>query len=327
VLASNLAESLTSAGRWDQALQVVGEVLDLDPAPRGQVFLLELRGQIAAARGEHDTAARIVQQLHRQPVSTHDQTMMLPLACLEIEVRLAQGDLAAALAAARTALARQPGARPRHLWPLLATAMRACAEAGPARLPAEAGGPAELPRALEQAAAGLPCEGPVEQAHAAVLAAEAARAGGQPDQKAWDAAAAWQSLGQPYPLAYTLLRAAAAGHRDAAAARLQRAAELASQLHARPLLQQISQLARRARIEIPGASPATPGIPFGLTDRELEVLRLVAAGRGNRDIAAELFISHKTASVHVSNILGKLGVASRGEAAATAHRLHIFDPP
>jgi DNA-binding NarL/FixJ family response regulator len=55
------------------------------------------------------------------------------------------------------------------------------------------------------------------------------------------------------------------------------------------------------------------------------VLRLVAAGRSNREIAAELFISAKTASVHVSNILAKLGVTSRGEAAATAHRLRLFD--
>ncbi len=51
----------------------------------------------------------------------------------------------------------------------------------------------------------------------------------------------------------------------------------------------------------------------------------MGAARSNRDIAAELFIATKTASVHVSNILGKLGVASRGEAAATAHRLHLFD--
>ena len=65
---------------------------------------------------------------------------------------------------------------------------------------------------------------------------------------------------------------------------------------------------------------------LGLTDRELEVLRLVAAGRSNREIAAELFISPKTASVHVSNILGKLKVASRGEAAAKAHSLRLFDP-
>jgi DNA-binding NarL/FixJ family response regulator len=67
-------------------------------------------------------------------------------------------------------------------------------------------------------------------------------------------------------------------------------------------------------------------VPFGLTAREQEVLRLVAAGRGNREIAAELFISPRTASVHVSNILAKLGVASRGEATAAAHRLHLSGP-
>ncbi|WTY93324.1 LuxR C-terminal-related transcriptional regulator [Sphaerisporangium sp. NBC_01403] len=62
-----------------------------------------------------------------------------------------------------------------------------------------------------------------------------------------------------------------------------------------------------------------------LTAREHEVLRLVTTGRSNREIAAELFISAKTVSVHVSNILAKLGVASRGEASATAHRLRLFD--
>jgi len=68
---------------------------------------------------------------------------------------------------------------------------------------------------------------------------------------------------------------------------------------------------------------------LGLTAREFEVLRLVAAGRSNREIAGELFISAKTASVHVSNILAKLGVTTRGEAAAAAHQLRLFDsfPP
>ncbi|MCT9931916.1 helix-turn-helix transcriptional regulator [Planotetraspora sp. A-T 1434] len=61
-----------------------------------------------------------------------------------------------------------------------------------------------------------------------------------------------------------------------------------------------------------------------LTPRELEVLRLVAAGLSNRDIAGELFISAKTVSVHVSNILPKLGVSTRGEAAAAAHRLALL---
>ena len=60
-----------------------------------------------------------------------------------------------------------------------------------------------------------------------------------------------------------------------------------------------------------------------MTDRELEVLRLVAAGRTNRDIAADLFISAKTASVHVSNILAKLGAGNRTEAAAIAHSYQL----
>ena len=64
---------------------------------------------------------------------------------------------------------------------------------------------------------------------------------------------------------------------------------------------------------------------YRLTARELEVLRLFAIGRSNREIAAELFISAKTASVHVSNIMSKLGVANRVEAAALAYRLGFVD--
>ena len=166
---------------------------------------------------------------------------------------------------------------------------------------------------------------------------------------AWDEAAqAWEAVGQPYPLAVALLRSAeaalSAGDRDGGTARLRRAADLAQRLGARPLSDDIALLARRARISLgrdgdaagepAAADPAGhPGIPeadrLGLTSREFEVLRLVAAGRSNREIAGELFISAKTASVHVSNILSKLRVAGRGEAAATAHRLRLFDsfPP
>jgi len=65
--------------------------------------------------------------------------------------------------------------------------------------------------------------------------------------------------------------------------------------------------------------------PAGLTERETEVLRLVAAGKSNKQIADELFVSAKTVSVHVSNVLAKFGVSSRGEAAAVAHRLRLFE--
>ena len=331
-IAGNLAESLTSAARWDEALEVVTDALALDPAPWGRGLLLFLRGQIALARGEPGTAARIVQELGALVAGAQEETQQsLPLARLEIDCRLADGDLAGAVACAGAVLGRKPDADPRYLWPLLATAMRACADVGAARLPPEADDPADLRRALERQAARAARRGPLERAHAAVFAAEAARARGHLNLAGWDAAVtSWDALGQPYPLAYALLRAAgaaaAAGDRNAAAARLKRAANLASQLGARPLLQQITQLARRARIDLPTARGQAAAAPSGLTERELEVLRLVAAGRGNREIAAELFISPKTASVHVSNILGKLRVTSRGEAAATAHRLHLFDP-
>jgi DNA-binding NarL/FixJ family response regulator len=125
-----------------------------------------------------------------------------------------------------------------------------------------------------------------------------------------------KAAGQPYPLARALTRAGRAamdhGDRDAAAERLTRAAPLAEKLGAGPFYEQIGSLARRARLSLPSIpSGGQPPGSLGLTAREIEVLRLVAAGRSNRDIAAELFISAKTASVHVSNILAKLGAVSR----------------
>jgi ATP/maltotriose-dependent transcriptional regulator MalT len=175
-----------------------------------------------------------------------------------------------------------------------------------------------------------------------------------------DAAAAWDRVSQPYQRATALLRAAEAaiadGDRDGGQTRLLAAAQLADRLGARQLGDDVRLLARRARITLPAAGARPGNQPavgpagesagigpigggnglagvtadaargrFGLTEREFEVLRLVAGGQSNREIAAELFISAKTASVHVSNILAKLGASSRVEAAATAYRLRLFD--
>jgi DNA-binding CsgD family transcriptional regulator len=207
--------------------------------------------------------------------------------------------------------------------------MRACAEAQ-AFGALDAADAVRLADDLEARVAAIPRRGPLHDAYATVVAAESARARGHQDRAGWDTAhAVWERLGQPYPAAYALLRAARAavegGKRDAAAIRLKAAADLAGQVGARPLLQQIVRQARKARVELPVAGQAAAPTRFGLTDRETEVLRLVAAGRGNRDIATELFISPKTVSVHVSNILGKLGVATRTEAAAVAYRAGLLD--
>jgi DNA-binding CsgD family transcriptional regulator len=164
----------------------------------------------------------------------------------------------------------------------------------------------------------------VQAAHRRTFEAVLARIAGAKDLRAWDdVAAAWSALGQPYSHAKALFAAGeiafATGDREGAADRLRLATELAEKLRAQPLLDRIADFSRRARLAPGGQSSA-----HGLTPRELEVLRLVAEGRSNREIADALFISTKTASVHVSNILGKLGVTGRGEAAATAHRLALF---
>jgi len=109
----------------------------------------------------------------------------------------------------------------------------------------------------------------------------------------------------------------------------------ATVLSATPLVGCIEALARRARISLASAEPAIDAVATaavvpapddrGLTSREREVLGLVAEGFTNRRIAETLFISESTAGVHVSNILGKLGAASRTEAATIASRLGLVD--
>lgn len=109
------------------------------------------------------------------------------------------------------------------------------------------------------------------------------------------------------------------GDRGLAAVELSRAHHWAVRAGATPLRAAIEELVRRARLEIPGIERLARD-DLGLTSRETEVLRLVASGRTNREIAEQLYISPKTASVHVSNILRKVGATNRGEAAAVAHR-------
>jgi ATP/maltotriose-dependent transcriptional regulator MalT len=173
-------------------------------------------------------------------------------------------------------------------------------------------------------------------AHEAMCAAEVRRAEGTPDPDAWATAAGrFAALGMPFELSYVRWRQAEAlvlgDDRPAATQALREAAELARGLRAALLTAEIEGLARRARIALDDRAPARAEPSeidaLGLTERERAVLELVADGRTNREIGEALFMAEKTASVHVSRILAKLGVRSRVEAATAAHRLGVTSAP
>ena len=153
------------------------------------------------------------------------------------------------------------------------------------------------------------------------------------DPADWDTVAeAFDGIGRPYSAACRYRSAAATlrtrGPRADAATTLAGARSTAAGLGAAPLLDAIDLLARQARLEITdGATAADAAPPSDLTERELEVLRLIAAGWSNQQIADALFISRKTASVHASHIFDKLGAANRIDAAAIARRLGVEAGP
>lgn len=160
--------------------------------------------------------------------------------------------------------------------------------------------------------------------------AERSRLEGSSDAGAWEEVATrWEELGRPHRAAYASWRCAEArlakGGRCADAEDpLRRAAAGAEEML--PLQAEIRRLAARARIPLEGLSPRTePGASFGLTERERLVLRLVAEGRTNAQIGADLYMSPKTASVHVTHILRKLGATNRTEAATVAERSGLLD--
>jgi DNA-binding NarL/FixJ family response regulator len=171
---------------------------------------------------------------------------------------------------------------------------------------------------------------PVIEADLALAEALAARARGETDVELWEVAVAGRRrLGRPHELAAALAELAAAalesGRRDVGAAAVVEAHGIALSLGAKPLREQLEALARRASIQLPGVPSADDTAErLGLTRREREVLALLADGRSNRQIGEMLFMAESTAGVHVSNILGKLGVSRRTEAAALAHRLGLF---
>jgi DNA-binding CsgD family transcriptional regulator len=175
--------------------------------------------------------------------------------------------------------------------------------------------------------------GQVERAYLAEGKAELARARGRGAREWAKAVTAWEQVDRPYPVATSRWREAeahvTAGDRAAAVPEARAALETADELGSEWLAAEVRALAERGRLNLGvdessnGATAAVVEDPFGLTPRERQVLALVAQGATNRQIGAALFMAEKTASVHVSRILAKLGVQGRTQAAAIAHRQHL----
>ena len=338
-LAGNVIESLLRLGRWGEAGQLAARALDAMPEGVFAATVLQLRAELGAMTGRYEDADADVRAARRALGDTGDEQFTLTLLYSGALAALGRGDLGAARRLADEGLASHGSPMSgRYIWPLLWLAARVEADQATLARDRREEVPAsstERCGVLAELAADLTPPNPPSRAYQALAAAELARAGGQADVPAWSAAArAWQTAAEPYPLAYTLLRlaeaAAAAGDRTTAARSVRQARALARQVGAAPVADEAEALARRNRLSLdePGGPAAVrpaedPLARFGLTEREREILRLLAAGRSNPQIATALFISPKTASVHVSNILAKLGVDSRVEAAAVAHRLGV----
>jgi DNA-binding CsgD family transcriptional regulator len=348
-LANQLALGLLHTGRWAECEQLTRELLAADSWGAFQLhralgLLFIRRGEFAAAReqlqlglrlsppfqedlawlglaelalweGRHDEAAAAVAQGLRFCAERDREGVILdvsgpwyPLA-LRLEAERAQQ------AAARRAVEEVADAR-RRAAPVLAALDRLATTS--------------LPQASYPLIAG----------YLLLARAEQSRLGGRSDPERWRAAAAAsERLAHPFDAGYAHFREAEAllggrAPRPQAEQVLRSAHRTAVALGAGPLRREIELLAQRGRLHLgepidttasPEALPS-PAASLGLTRREAEVLALVAAGRTNRQIGQALFITPKTASIHVSRILAKLGVAGRGEAAAVAHRLGLDKP-
>ena len=343
------ALALLRCGRWPDAMEM------FDRARRhpftGDVAQLKLEEHLALLEvglGRHDAAAERLERLRPLTRRAVESQLIAPLTEAAAELALWRGRPAEARREIETAFKRLAIDNTGYLsrvGPLLGLGIRAEADlAALARAhhrqdeiaACEAIANRQL-EALEylrnRAREGLPNFLSQAEAWWSIGRAERARLDGDGDPADWRAAAdTFAQIPMPYQRAYALWREseavlATSRARTAAAVPLREANAIASELGSGPLAEEILGLARRARIDLAADAAGKHSDPaqetLGLTSREREVLRLVADGRTNRQIAEELFVTEGTAGVHVSNILAKLGVRGRTEAAALAHRLGL----
>jgi len=343
-LIGNMGEALLRLGRWEEIPELIANSLAGDPQGVFAATLYLIRAELRMLQGRDDDATADARAVRRLVGGSNDTQFAQSLAYLEATLEYRQGNYDRAREVLVEALRGTDvdGFTPRYAWPLLWLGMRIEADAAVHARDRHGPEPPTSPArvlVLEQAELLTSATAP-ERARRQLFLAEQARMLGVGEVEAWRVGvAACRDADESPVIAYALFRLAeatcAAGARDAATAAARESAAIADRLGMAPVSSELRALARRARLVLDDSPsqvekpPEEPDqlAPFGLTEREREVLLLLAAGRSNPEIAQQLFISPKTASVHVSNILAKLGVSGRVEAAAVAHRLGILTEP
>jgi DNA-binding CsgD family transcriptional regulator len=329
------------AGDWNECERLAGTIPEL-VTTLAVAELAVAAIPVEVGRGRL-TATKRLRDLSALPGLDFDAAV--EVAGLEADQAIWQGDLDRARSAVQRGLATidatfEPFQEVDHAW---ICTIGLAVQAGRAERARTAGDARALSDAIAVGRGLLErARSTVDQAHRAVLAhhvyvagwrgkaeAEWTRLQGRSDPKAWQAAVEAFSFGHVYEVARCQWRLAEAllgvGDREQATVAARAAYQSAVELGAEPLQGALEALARRSRLDL-GPGVSQPNRAAGLTPRELEVLRLLVEGRSNRQIAEQLFISGKTASVHVTNILAKLGVHSRLEAAARARGLGLDRP-
>jgi DNA-binding NarL/FixJ family response regulator/tetratricopeptide (TPR) repeat protein len=350
-LRSNAISYCFDLGEWEEARRWAEESIAIQPPGRAQRrYGLAHWAQLLVATGD-ERAGPLLDELRLLlegfPVETQFHT---PLRVAVAEAALWRSDSEAALASIRQGLRETENRQwPHYRLRLFRVGMRAAADlAEVARARRDGAGEQAAVHAGEEMWSGLqPTIGSAKEgrhgldanenkAELATVDAERKRLVHESAVAPWaDAAERWRASQNPYLAVYCAWRQAEAAlegaDRATAVIILTDAHRIAVGLGARPLVASIQALAARSRIDLTAdaegvSAPAAltaPKDPFGLTRRERDVLPLLVKGRTNRQIAEELFISENTAGVHVSNILGKLGAATRTEAAGIAAKLGL----
>ncbi len=345
LLRAHGARSAFNLGRWGEAAAQIERVFaGVGQGRNIELYVLAYTAEFTVASGDHETAEgrldRFADLLEGQPI---EMEFLMPYAGARAELALWRHRPDQAWAVIDQALPLIRKGRAHHLTSQLfrvgAWALADLAQFAAARRDDQATAAAverisrlqtEVGAILDDLSTVAPPR-PRHHADAATVDAELSRATGASDPALWRRAAErWLACERPYLESYARWREAEAclerGDRGSAGEALRIAHAIAIRLPAPPLVSAIEALAKRARIDLAGvrsakSHPPVDGLdPFRLTPREREVLALIVEGRTNRQIAEALFIAENTAGVHVSRILGKLGAASRTEAASIAHR-------